>query len=83
MPPALIAGVAAIACLVAVIYFARRQNALRRESFIRSVELPRGLFAKLRDQHPALTPKECQLVARGLRQFFLAYLQGGRQFVSM
>lgn len=83
MPPALTAGFVVIASVVAVIYFSRRQNTLRRESFIRSALLPRGLYAKLRDQHPALTEKQCQLVAQGLRQFFLAYLQGGRQSVSM
>ena len=83
MPPALIAAVATAVTIGAAIYFLRRQNTLRRESVIRSAVLPRGLFAKLRDQHPAFTPKECQLVAQGLRQFFLAYLQGGRQCVSM
>jgi hypothetical protein len=30
-----------------------------------------------------LTAKECQLIAHGLRQFFLTYLKSGRQFVSM
>ena len=59
MPAMLIGAISAAVVIVVVIYFARRQNTLRRESFIRVVELPRGLFAKLRDQHPALTPKEC------------------------
>lgn len=83
MPAVLIIAIAAALLIVVAIYFTRRQNTLRRETFIRSVVLPRGLFAKLRDQHPALTPKDCQLVAQGLRQFFLAYLQGGKQSVSM
>lgn len=83
MPAVLIIAIAAAVLIVVAIYFTRRQNTLRRETFIRSVVLPRGLFAKLRDQHPALTPKDCQLVAQGLRQFFLAYLQGGKQSVSM
>jgi hypothetical protein len=41
------------------------------------------LFEKLAARHPQLTLKDCQLVARGLRQFFLAYLKSGRKFVSM
>lgn len=61
----------------------QRQIKLRREAYIRAFALPRGLFDKLRKQHPQLGLKECQLVAHGLRQFFLAYLKSGRQFVSM
>eukprot|EP01034_Spumella_vulgaris_P038231 gene38231-47204_t len=34
-------------------------------------------------KHPQLTTKECQLVAQGLRQFFLAHLKSGRKYVSM
>lgn len=71
-------GSAAIAAI-----FWLRQLALRREAFIRSAELPRGLFDKLQARHPQLTLKDCQLVAHALRQFFLAYLKGGRRFVSM
>jgi hypothetical protein len=61
----------------------RKQVVLRRERFIRSFTLPRGLFDNLIKRHPGLTLKQCQLVAHGLRQFFLAYLKGGRRFVSM
>jgi hypothetical protein len=61
----------------------QRQRLLKREAFIRSFELPRGLFDQLRRQHPQLTLKECQLVAHGLRQFFLAYLKSGMRQVSM
>jgi hypothetical protein len=61
----------------------QRQSTLRREAYIRNFTLPRGLFEKLRARHPHLTLKDCQLVARGLRQFFLAYLKSGRRFVSM
>jgi len=55
----------------------------RRESFIRSADLPKGLFDRVRKRHPTLSTKDCQLVAKGLRQFFLAYLKSGRQFVAM
>lgn len=74
-----------IAALLAVVLVAvwRRLVALRRERFIREYTLPRGLFERLRRHHPALADKDCQLVARALRQFFIAYLRGGRQHVSM
>src|SRR5688500_15066029 len=58
-------------------------NAARRAEFIRIEPLPKGLDEKLRAHHPALSQKDCQLVAQGLRQFFLAYLKGGRKTVSM
>ncbi len=60
-----------------------RYRALRREAYIRSQEWPKGLLERLRKRHPQLTPRECQLVGQGLRQFFLAYLKGGRKFVAM
>jgi hypothetical protein len=61
----------------------QRQRLLKREAFIRHFALPPGLFDQLRRHHPQLTLKECQLVAHGLRQFFLAYLKSGMQQVSM
>ncbi|MYN08252.1 glycine-rich domain-containing protein [Pseudoduganella aquatica] len=64
-------------------YLWRRQRVLRREAFIRSYVLPKGLFEKLMKKHPQLTIKDCQLVAHGLRQFFLAHLKSGRMYVSM
>lgn len=68
-----------IACLV----LWRVQLRLKRQAHIRSFEFPPGLFDQLRKQHPELTLKECQLVAQGLRQFFMAYLRSGRRPVSM
>ena len=61
----------------------QRQLRLRREAFIRSFILPKGLFEKLREHHPDLAMKDCQLVSQGLRQFFLGHLKSGRKFVSM
>lgn len=61
----------------------RRQVALKREAHIRGFELPRGLFDRLRKHHPALSAKDCQLVAHALRQYFLTHLKSGRQPVSM
>lgn len=59
----------------------RRQMA--REAFIRHGALPFGLFERLRQKYPQLTLKDCQLVANGLRQFFLAYHKSGFKFVAM
>ncbi|WP_018413257.1 glycine-rich domain-containing protein [Methyloversatilis thermotolerans] len=81
MSPLLI--VFAMAGLVLVIALWVRLTALRREAWIRQAELPKGLFERLRKRHPHLTLKDCQLVAQGLRQFFLACLKSGRRFVAM
>ena len=56
---------------------------LRREAFIREFRWPSGLLDKLSEHHPTFTRKESALVASGLRQFFLAYLRGGRRHVAM
>lgn len=61
----------------------RQRTLVRREAYIRSAPLPKGVLERLRRQHPHLTPHDCELVAHGLRQFFLAYLKGGQQFVAM
>ena len=76
MTPLFIAAIVVLALICAGQW--RRQQALSRESHIRSFPLPHGVFEKLRKRHPQLTQKDCQLVAQGLRQFFLAYLKGGR-----
>jgi hypothetical protein len=60
-----------------------KYTALRREAYIRRAMLPGGLYERLRKIHPSLTPKDCQLVGHGLRQFFLAHLKSGRMYVSM
>ncbi|MGM9425281.1 glycine-rich domain-containing protein [Hydrogenophaga sp. MI9] len=77
----LVVGGAALTAALA--YYGRRYVALRREAFIRHAEFPRGLFERLQQRHPGLSTKDCQLVAHGLRQFFLAHLKSGRRFVSM
>lgn len=61
----------------------QRQDRARLEAYIRNFILPKGLFEKLRERHPDLTFKDCQLVAQGLRQFFLGHLKSGREFVAM
>jgi hypothetical protein len=80
--------VIALAALAVVLAFAAgalwsRHLAATREAHIRSFQLPKGLFAKVMARYPHLTHKDMELVSRGLRQFFLAYLKSGRQYVSM
>lgn len=81
MSAAFIAVCVSFAILSGVLW--RRQVRMRREAFIRSFTLPKGLFEKLMKKHPQLSIKDCQLVAHGLRQFFLAHLKSGRLYVSM
>jgi hypothetical protein len=74
-----LAGVAAVAALLLAAALRRH----RREAFVRSFRLPPGLFVPLQAKHPQLALRDCELVARGLRQFFLAYLKSGRRPVAM
>ena len=55
----------------------------RRAEFIRHYSFPKGLIEKLQARRPGLAARDGQLVARALRQFFLAHLAAKRQFVSM
>lgn len=81
MPAVLIFLLVVLSIVLLAVWQALRRA--KRADFIRRYVLPQGLFEKLRVQHPQLTPKDCQLVAQALRQFFLAYLAGGRKPVSM
>ena len=75
--------IALVISLIVLARLASRWQRARRDAFIRTAPLPKGLFERLRKRRPGLSDKECQLVARGLRQFFLCYLHGGRRPVSM
>jgi hypothetical protein len=55
----------------------------RRRQFIRESRLPTFLAVKLRAKYPQLSAGDAELVLRGLRQFFLAYLRSERKFVAM
>lgn len=74
--PMLLAGTSA---LVTVRVWAR----WRRQAFVREAPLPQFLKRKLRETYPHLNGKDCELVERGLRQFFLACLRSNQQFVAM
>ena len=56
---------------------------LRRAEFIRTYKFPRGLLTKLEKHYPGFTRKESALASRGLRQFFVAYLMSGKEFMAM
>lgn len=56
---------------------------VQRVQFVRDSKLPASAFHALRETYPQLDVKSQQLVARALRQFFIAYLRGGRQPVAM
>lgn len=74
-----------ILILLAIVTFSvwRKWRALKRAAHIRTYTLPAGLYSKLQKHYPELSFKDCQLVAKGLRQFFLAYLTGGQKPVAM
>jgi hypothetical protein len=61
----------------------RQIQLYRRAEFIRAYAWPPQLLDKLAKKHPSFTRKESSLVSKGLRQFFMAYLKGGRKSVSM
>jgi hypothetical protein len=79
--PLLLALVAALGVLLLIVALKLRQA--RRAEFIRHYSFPKGLIEKLQQRRPGMVAKDGQLVARALRQFFLAHLNSGRQFVSM
>jgi len=76
----LLLALAALAVIVFMLW--RRNRRLERERFIRDFALPKGLLDRLAKRRPELALKDRVLVARGLRQFFLACLRSGR-YVSM
>ena len=77
------ACIALVILVFALIVVGVKLRQARRAEFIRTHPFPPGLYARLRKRRPDLTQADCQLVAQGLRQFFLAYLKGGCKFVAM
>ena len=78
--PILVALAIATFCGAAILaVWARWQH----EVAVREAAIPQFLKRKLRDAHPHLTGKDCDLVERGLRQFFLACLRSNGKFVAM
>jgi hypothetical protein len=78
----LLAGALALAAIASGLLWLQLRE-LRRAEFIRTYTFPPGLFDKLAARRPELERKDMSLVARALRQYFLAYLKSGRKYVSM
>ncbi|GAB2529084.1 glycine-rich domain-containing protein [Simplicispira piscis] len=72
-----------LVCTLLAVMGARRWALAVRERFIREAPLPQLLKRKLRDTYPLLSPKDADLVERGLRQFFMACLRSDKHFVAM
>lgn len=66
--------------LVAAYQMQKRRRQLR---FIETYQWPQGLLDKLKAHHPNLTHQDLTAVSLGLKQFFRAYLRGGRRNVAM
>ena len=77
----LLAGCAGSA-LLALGYW-RLRIGQRRAAFVQDYNWPPGLLKKLRTLRPELSGRDTELVAQGLRQFFMAYLSSGQQPVAM
>lgn len=75
--------VIALACVWFAGGFRARHLRPTRAEFIGTYQWPPGLLDKLAQRHPALTSEDATLIARGLRQFFMAYLMSGNKFVAM
>jgi len=81
--PAIASVVVSAGLGIALVTLWSKWRTAARAEFIRKYRLPKGLFDKLSHKHPHLTRKDCELVAQSLRQFFLAHLRSGREFVAM
>lgn len=75
-----IAFVLMLGVLIAVVH---NGQVLRRETYLREYVFPKGLYEKLRQRRPELSHKDCALVSRALRQFFLVFAKSRGRFVAM
>jgi hypothetical protein len=82
MSTILFSAVSLILAATLLLVLSKRRELARRE-YIRTYMFPPGLLDKLAIQRCELEVKDRQLVARALRQFFLAYLKCGRKYVAM
>lgn len=76
-------AISAVAVASLVVYVRQLRAKARREHYVRTMTFPPGLFQKFALRRPGLDLKQQQLVGRGLRQFFLAYLKSGCRQVAM
>lgn len=76
-------GVACIALGGAFLQMRARARRLEREQYIRSYVFPQSLLDALIKQHGHLVEKDCFLVARALRQFFLVRARVTNRLLGM
>jgi len=76
------AGLLLLGALIVAGILGQLETSLRRQ-FVREARLPGFLVEKLRAVHPQLSRRDVDLVLHGLRQFFMAHLRSGRQYVAM
>ncbi len=76
-------GLAVFAAMVSAIVAASNWVIWQSDRAIREAPLPQYLKRKLRETYPHLSGKDCDLVERGLRQFFLACHRSHSRFVAM
>lgn len=80
------ASTAATALLLAGVagaWFFWWQRRARRLRHIRQAPLPPGVYEALRAHRPDIAPAQFPLISRALRDFYAAYLLGGRRPLSM
>ena len=75
--------VAALVVLVVAMAMLAFWARWQRERAVREGALPQFLKRKLRERHPQLDGRACDLVERGFRQFFLACVRSEKKFVAM
>ncbi len=75
--------VAIVVLVLVIAWLWWRLRQMARADYIRQFPLPNGLLDKLANHYPQLQPKDRQLIARAMRQFFLTYLKSGRNPVAM
>ena len=72
-----------LALLIFALVMWQRARLAKRADFIRNYRFHPGLFRNVEFKYPDIDLKEQQLIARGLRHFFLSYLKSGLQPVAM
>lgn len=79
----ILASIIALSAVLTLLFVWNNNRRARRTQFIRRYMFPPGLIDKLGQLQPQLDLKDRQLVARALRQFFLAHLNSGCKSVAM
>lgn len=84
MPAALIIPAVTFLAIGAFLLWLRQRGAaLTREHIIRTYVFPRAVLQELTKTYPHLEPKDVQLAARALRQFFLIHARAGNRVIAM